>query len=70
VSREVTIDRIRGELKAGHITCRDLIRHCLKRIDAYDHAGPALNAFQTVNRRALDEPTGSTRCTVRAAALV
>ena len=53
--QEATIDQIRGELMAGHFTCRDLIGHYLKRIDAYDHAGPMLNALQTVNRRALDE---------------
>ena len=53
--QEATIDQIRGELTAGRITCRALIGHYLKRIDAYDHAGPALNAIQTVNRRALEE---------------
>jgi Asp-tRNA(Asn)/Glu-tRNA(Gln) amidotransferase A subunit family amidase len=53
--QEATIDQIRGELMAGRISCRDLIGHYLKRIDAYDHAGPMLNALQTVNRRALDE---------------
>src|SRR5262245_39071288 len=53
--QEATIDQIRGELMAGDITCRDLIGQYLKRIDAYDHAGPMLNALQTVNRRALDE---------------
>jgi amidase len=53
--QEATIDQIRGELMAGHVSCRDLIGHYLKRIDAYDHAGPTLNALQTVNRRALDE---------------
>jgi Asp-tRNA(Asn)/Glu-tRNA(Gln) amidotransferase A subunit family amidase len=53
--QEATIDQIRGAFMAGRVTCRDLIGHYLKRIDAYDHAGPALNALQTVNRRALDE---------------
>src|SRR5215471_6536559 len=53
--QEATIDQIRGELTAGHFSCRDLIGHYLTRIDAYDHAGPSLNALQTVNRRALDE---------------
>jgi Asp-tRNA(Asn)/Glu-tRNA(Gln) amidotransferase A subunit family amidase len=53
--QEATIDQIRGELMARRISCRDLIAHYLKRIDAYDHAGPTLNALQTVNRRALDE---------------
>jgi Asp-tRNA(Asn)/Glu-tRNA(Gln) amidotransferase A subunit family amidase len=53
--QEATIDQIRGELMAGRITCRDLIGHYLKRIDAYDRSGPMLNALQTVNRRALEE---------------
>jgi Asp-tRNA(Asn)/Glu-tRNA(Gln) amidotransferase A subunit family amidase len=53
--QEATIDQIRGELMAGRTTCRTLIGHYLKRIEAYDHAGPALNALQTVNRRALEE---------------
>src|SRR5262245_66556945 len=53
--QEATIDQIRAALMAGRVSCRDLIAHYLKRIDAYDHAGPALNALQTVNRRALDE---------------
>ena len=53
--QEATVDQIRGELAAGRISCRELIGHYLKRIDAYDHTGPALNALQTVNRRALDE---------------
>ncbi len=53
--QEATIDQIRGELTAGRVSCRELIGHYLKRIDAYDHAGPMLNALQTVNRRALEE---------------
>ena len=53
--QEATIDQIHGELMARHVSCRALIGQYLKRIDAYDHAGPMLNALQTVNRRALDE---------------
>ena len=53
--QEATIDQIRGELMAGRVSCRVLIGHYLKRIEAYDHAGPTLNAVQTVNRHALDE---------------
>src|SRR5262245_35251983 len=72
--QEATIDQIRGELKTGHISCRDLIGRYLKRIEAYDQTGPTLNALQTVNRRALDEadrldaayraggPVGSLHC--------
>ncbi|HEU5256511.1 MAG TPA: amidase family protein [Vicinamibacterales bacterium] len=53
--QEATIDQIHGELMAGHVSCRALIGQYLKRIEAYDHAGPMLNALQTVNRRALEE---------------
>jgi amidase len=53
--QEATIEQIRAELMAGRVRCRDLIGYYLKRIDAYDQAGPMLNALQTVNRRALDE---------------
>ena len=53
--QEGTIDQIRGELMARRMSCRDLIGHYLKRIEAYDHAGPSLNAVHTVNHRALDE---------------
>jgi len=53
--QEATIDQIHGELRAGRLKCRDLVQLYLKRIDAYDHAGPALNALQTVNGRALEE---------------
>ena len=53
--QEATIDQIHSALKAGHISCRDLIGHYLKRVDAYDHAGPTLNALQTVNGRAFEE---------------
>ncbi|MSO21126.1 MAG: amidase [Acidobacteria bacterium] len=53
--QEATIDQIHAAFKARRITCRELVGHYLKRIEAYDQAGPKLNALQTVNRRALDE---------------
>lgn len=52
---ETTIDDIHAALRAKRLTCRALIELSLKRIDAYDQAGPRLNAVQTVNRRALAE---------------
>ena len=52
---EATIDQIHAALKSKRITCRELIGHYLKRIEAYDQAGPKLNAVQTLNQRALDE---------------
>jgi amidase len=53
--QEATIDQIHAALKSKRITCRELIGHYLKRIEAYDQAGPMLNAVQTVSQRALDE---------------
>jgi Asp-tRNA(Asn)/Glu-tRNA(Gln) amidotransferase A subunit family amidase len=53
--QEATIDQIHAELTARNVSCRELIGLYLRRIEAYDQAGPKLNALQTVNRRALDE---------------
>jgi Asp-tRNA(Asn)/Glu-tRNA(Gln) amidotransferase A subunit family amidase len=53
--QEATIDQIHDELRARTISCREVISLYLRRIEAYDHAGPKLNALQTMNRRALDE---------------
>ena len=52
---EATIDSVRAALASKHITCRALVEHYVKRIEAYDKSGPALNAVQTVNRRALQD---------------
>ena len=52
---ETTIDDVHAALKSGRTTCRQLVELYLRRIDAYDKSGPALNAVQTVNRRALED---------------
>jgi amidase len=52
---EATIDQIQAGFKSGEITCRQLVTAYLRRIEAYDKAGPHLNAIQAVNRHALDE---------------
>jgi amidase len=52
---EATIDQIHAAFKSGEITCRQLVGTYLRRIEAYDKAGPGLNAVQTVNGRALQE---------------
>jgi Asp-tRNA(Asn)/Glu-tRNA(Gln) amidotransferase A subunit family amidase len=52
---EASIEDVRQGLALGQITCRQLVKLYLDRIDAFDDAGPALNAVQTVNPRALDE---------------
>jgi Asp-tRNA(Asn)/Glu-tRNA(Gln) amidotransferase A subunit family amidase len=53
--REATIADIHAALRAHRITCVELVRKYLNRIDAYDKRGPAINAIVIVNARALDE---------------
>src|SRR6266700_2442648 len=52
---ETTIEDIRAAFQSKQIKCRELVNLYLKRIEAYDKAGPRLNAVQTVNSRALQE---------------
>src|ERR1700704_2256209 len=54
VLEEATISSIHAALSTRQITCAQLTRAYLDRIDAYDHKGPALNAILAVNPRALD----------------
>ena len=46
---EATIAEIHAAMKAGRLTCRALVDAYLRRIDAYDKNGPALNAIVVVN---------------------
>jgi Asp-tRNA(Asn)/Glu-tRNA(Gln) amidotransferase A subunit family amidase len=71
---ETTIEDVHAAFRSGRLTCRQLVDLYLKRIAAYDQAGPRLNALQTVNPRALQEaerldatfrasgPTGPLHC--------
>jgi Asp-tRNA(Asn)/Glu-tRNA(Gln) amidotransferase A subunit family amidase/ABC-type molybdate transport system substrate-binding protein len=71
---EATIDDVHAALYSGRTTCRELVELYLKRVATYDKAGPALNAVQTVNPRALQDaerldaafhasgPTGGLHC--------
>ena len=52
---ETTIDEVHAAFEAGQLTCRELVEGYLARIEAYDQAGPALNAIQLVNPRAVEE---------------
>ena len=52
---ETTIDEVHAAFEAGQLTCRELVDGYLARIEAYDQAGPALNAIQLVNPRAVEE---------------
>jgi hypothetical protein len=50
---ETTIAQIHAAMRAGRLTCRGLVEQYLTRIEAYDKAGPALNAIVVVNPDAL-----------------
>ena len=50
---ETTIAQIHSAMKAGQLTCRELVQHYLRRIDAFDKNGPAINAVVLVNPDAL-----------------
>ncbi len=52
---EATIASTHDALRAGRTSCRAIVQAYLDRIAAYDKAGPALNAVQHVNPRALIE---------------
>ena len=52
---DATITSVHAAFKSGKLTCRALVQQYLDRIAAYDKAGPALNAVQNLNPRALAE---------------
>ena len=52
---DATIDDVKAALASKRITCRALVEQYIARIEAYDKRGPALNAVQTINRRAVEE---------------
>jgi Asp-tRNA(Asn)/Glu-tRNA(Gln) amidotransferase A subunit family amidase len=51
---EMTIAEIHAALAAGTVTCDQVVRAHLRRIDAYDDRGPALNALITINPKAVE----------------
>src|SRR5262245_15966304 len=50
---EATIAQIHAALRARTLTCRQLVELYLRRIEAYDKNGPALNSIVVVNPEAL-----------------
>jgi amidase len=50
--QEATIEAIHGAIRAREVTATELVRGYLARIEAYDRAGPALNAILAVNAEA------------------
>ena len=53
--QETTIDAVHNAYKAGQLTAHQLVELYLKRIDAYDKKGPAINSVITINPKALEE---------------
>jgi amidase len=52
---ETSISDIHAAMRAGTLTCHNLVQQYLNRIQAYDHQGPKLNAMLYVNPRALQQ---------------
>ncbi|HTM24479.1 MAG TPA: amidase family protein [Vicinamibacterales bacterium] len=52
---ETTIAHIHDAMKAGRLTCHALVSAYLRRIEAYDKNGPALNAIVVTNPEALKQ---------------
>jgi amidase len=52
---ETTIAQVHAAFGSGRLTCRALVQAYLDRVAAYDKTGPALNAIQAVNPRALEQ---------------
>jgi len=50
---ETTIAQVHAAMRSGGLTCRTLVQAYLRRIDAYDKRGPAINAITVVNPDAL-----------------
>jgi amidase len=51
---EATIAGLHAALATRQVTCVQVVQAYLRRIDAYDKRGPAVNALITLNPRALD----------------
>jgi Asp-tRNA(Asn)/Glu-tRNA(Gln) amidotransferase A subunit family amidase len=52
---EATISQVHDAMRAGRLTCHNLVSQYLKRIDAYDKNGPAINSIVVVNPDALKQ---------------
>src|SRR5689334_24066336 len=50
---EITIADVHAAMRAGSLTCHGLVEQYLRRIEAYDKNGPAINAIVVVNPAAL-----------------
>jgi Asp-tRNA(Asn)/Glu-tRNA(Gln) amidotransferase A subunit family amidase len=50
--QEASIAQIHTAMKAGRLTCRALVEQYLRRIEAFDKQGPAINAIVLINPEA------------------
>ena len=55
VLQEATIAQVQAAFRDGRLSCRDLVQGYLRRIDASDHQGPAINALVVLSPSALAE---------------
>lgn len=53
IIEEATIAELHAAMRAGALSCRQLVQGYLRRIEAYDRNGPAVNALILVNPAAL-----------------
>lgn len=58
---EAAIAQIHAAMREGRLTCRALVEAYLRRIDAYDRNGPALNSIVVTNPGALEAADGLDR---------
>jgi amidase len=52
---KTSIGDIHKAMRAGTLTCHDLVQQYLNRIQAYDHQGPRINALLYINPKALQQ---------------
>jgi len=58
---EKTIVQLRDALERGEVTCVELVRSYLRRIQTYDHSGITLNSVVVMNPTLLDDAAESDR---------
>jgi Asp-tRNA(Asn)/Glu-tRNA(Gln) amidotransferase A subunit family amidase len=52
---EATIAQVHDAMRKGRLTCRGLVEAYIRRINAYDKSGPAINTIVTINPEATKE---------------
>jgi len=58
---EKTIVQLRNALECGEVTCVDLVKSYLRRIETYDHSGITLNSVVVMNPTLLEDAAESDR---------